>query len=399
MAARVRLAPKKPPAELDALLLTSISLMWSATHAPYDEHTLVNQSVAAARAKNPRSAAFVNAVLRRFLRERSAITAEVLKDPIAAHNHPAWWIERLRRDWPDHWFALLEANNQRAPMTLRVNRRRGGVEDYLTRLAAVGKQARVVGPLAIELSEPCAVHDLPGFGEGDVSVQDAAAQWAAPWLLGLDDTRLPPLRPGARVLDACAAPGGKTSHLLELADLDVQALDRDPDRLLRVHDNLTRLNLRAQVTVGDAVLPRPSNTPLIAQDDWWDGQPFDAILLDAPCSASGIVRRHPDIRWLRRESDIAALATVQAQMLDALWPLLAPSGRLLYCTCSVFKSEGQDQIDAFLQRQPEAVFLPHPVRPNHYLPVHDNRVTSHAAQHAPSADGFFYGLLHKRPSF
>lgn len=395
LAARVRLAPKKPPAELEALLLTCISLMWSETHAPYDEHTLVNQSVVAARAKNPRSAAFVNAVLRRFLRERSAITAEILKDLSAAHNHPAWWIKRLQRDWPDHWVAILEANNQRAPMTLRVNQRRGGVDDYLARLAAVGRQARIVGPQAIELSEPCAVHDLPGFAQGDVSVQDAAAQWAAPWLLGIDDARLTRLRPGARVLDACAAPGGKTSHLLELADVDVLALDNDPDRLLRVRENLTRLNLRAQVSTGDAALPRPSSTPIIGHDDWWDGQPFDAILLDAPCSASGIVRRHPDIRWLRRESDIAALATVQAQMLDALWPLLAPSGRLLYCTCSVFISEGQDQIDAFLQRQPEAVFLPHPVRPNHYLPVHDNRVRSHPLWEAPSADGFFYGLLYK----
>ena len=395
MAARAQLATKKPPPELDALLLTSIALLWPETEAPYEEHTLVNQAVIAAQKRQARSAAFVNAVLRRFLRERTTIAALVLQEPSAAYNHPDWWIQQLKRDWPDHWAELLQANNQRAPMTLRVNQRRSRVEDYLARLSAVGKRGSIVGPLAIELAEPCAVHELPGFEEGDVSVQDAAAQWAAPWLLGLDDPKLPPLRPGARVLDACAAPGGKTSHLLELADLDVLGLDRDPTRLRRVHENLARLQLKARVIAGDAALLRPGSTPVTKPDEWWDGRPFDAILLDAPCSASGIVRRHPDIRWLRRESDITALATTQAQMLDALWPLLALGGRLLYCTCSVFKAEGQTQIDAFLQRQPQAVFLPHPDRPSHYLPVRDNRAGADAHQSRPSADGFFYGLLYK----
>jgi 16S rRNA (cytosine967-C5)-methyltransferase len=384
LAARILLAPKKPPAELDALLLTGIALLWPGAQAPYEEHTLVNQAVSAARARQPASAGFVNAVLRRFLRERSAVAAAVLKDASAAHNHPAWWIAQLQQDWPEHWPALLAANDQRAPMTLRVNARHASAKDYLARLLALGKTGQVVGPHAIELDEPCPVGELPGFGDGHVSVQDAAAQWAAPWLLGLDDARLPPLPAGARVLDACAAPGGKTMHLLELAELNVLALDRDATRLQKVHDNLARLGLQAQVLQGDA-----------AQPHWWDGQAFDAILLDAPCSASGIVRRHPDVRWLRRESDIAALAALQARLLDALWPTLAPKGRLLYCTCSVFKAEGQEQIEAFLQRQAQAVLLPHPIRPAHYLPLHDNQTTVNSGSSGASPDGFFYGLLYK----
>ncbi len=385
LAARAVLAPKKPPAEVEALLLTSLALLWPGDAAPYADHTLVNQAVAAARSRQAASAGFVNAVLRRFLRERDQLAAQVLSDPVAHYNHPAWWIKQLQQDWPLDWQSMLSANNQRAPMTLRINQRHGDAPAYLARLVAKGLQGRLVGLQAIELTDPCAVDLLPGFLEGDVSVQDAAAQWAAPWLLGLDPASLPPLPPGARVLDACAAPGGKTAHLLELADVRVTALDRDEKRLRRVHDNLARLRVQAQVVVADAG----------ATGDWWDGQTFDAILLDAPCSASGIVRRHPDVRWLRRETDIPALAALQARLLDALWPLLAPGGRLLYCTCSVFKAEGQDQIDAFLQRQPGARWLPHPVRPAHHLPLHDNRAEARLPPDGASADGFFYALLQK----
>jgi 16S rRNA (cytosine967-C5)-methyltransferase len=389
MAARAVLAPKKPPPPVEALLLASLALLWPGDEAAYAEHTLVDQAVAAARARQAASSGFVNAVLRRFLRERTELAAALSKDPVALHNHPAWWIDRLRQDWPGQWAAVLAANNQRAPMTLRVNPRHGATGDYLARLAAQGRQGRIVGPHAIELTEPCAVGELPGFEQGHVSVQDAAAQWAAPWLLGLDDPRLPPLGPGARVLDACAAPGGKTAHLLELADVDVTALDRDEKRLRRVHQNLQRLGLQAQVVAADAGEPGDGQT------GWWDGRPFDAILLDAPCSASGIVRRHPDVRWLRRETDIAALAATQARLLDALWPLLAPGGRLLYGTCSVFKAEGQAQIDAFLQRQAQAQCLPHPVRPGHHLPLHDNSTDAGPPLDGASADGFFYALLLK----
>jgi 16S rRNA (cytosine967-C5)-methyltransferase len=264
-------------------------------------------------------------------------------------------------------------------MTLRVNARRSGAADYVARLAREGVGARVVGPQAVILEQPRAVSQLPGFASGDVSVQDAAAQRAAPLLLGAG------LRAGARVLDACAAPGGKTAHLLELAELDVLALDRDPSRLTRVDETLQRLGLRARTVAADASVP----------DAWWDGQPFDAILLDAPCSASGIVRRHPDVRWLRRSSDIAALAAVQAGLLDALWPLLASGGRLLYCTCSVFKVEGQSQIDAFLQRQPLAVNARAGLSPGHLLPLPDNADEVALHDIGAAADGFFYALIEK----
>jgi len=220
---------------------------------------------------------------------------------------------------------------------------------------------------------------LPGFAEGDVSVQDAAAQRAAPLLIGAGLPR------GARVLDACAAPGGKTAHLLELADLEVTALDSDPKRLTRVTETLQRLGLHARTVAADAGEPA----------SWWDGTPFDAILLDAPCSASGIVRRHPDVRWLRRAADIAALTAIQARLLAALWPLLTPGGRLLYCTCSVFKAEGEHQIDAFLQRNPGARLAAHPASPGHLLPLADNGNDRPPPGPSPVADGFFYALIEK----
>jgi 16S rRNA (cytosine967-C5)-methyltransferase len=379
-AARALLAPKTPAPAVDALLLSAIALLWPAAGAPYDEHTLVDQAVSAAQRRHKPSAGFINAILRRFLRERDAIVEAAQRDPVGAHNHPAWWIERLRRDWPDAWQALLAANSQHAPMTLRVNARRDSAAHYLQRLAAEGLEGQVVGPQAVRLATPCPVTRLPGFADGDVSVQDAAAQLAAPLLIADG------LAPNARVLDACAAPGGKTAHLLELADLDVLALDSDATRLQRVRETLARLHLSAHTQAADAADPSA----------WWDGRPFDAILLDAPCSASGIVRRHPDVRWLRRSTDIAALAHTQARLLDALWPLLAPGGRLLYCTCSVFKAEGQDQIDAFLQRQPHASPVKHPPSPGHMLPLPDNERAAPqdcAPAFGASPDGFFYALL------
>ena len=229
---------------------------------------------------------------------------------------------------------------------------------------------------------PCPVQQLPGFAEGELSVQDAAAQRAAPLLIGEGEYTL---AKGARVLDACAAPGGKTAHLLELAELDLLALDSDPVRLTRVQDTLNRLQLKARLKAGDARDPR----------GWWDGKPFDAILLDAPCTASGIVRRHPDVRWLRRADDVAALARIQAEMLQALWPLLAPGGRLLYATCSVFKAEGQHQIDAFLQRLGPGVALLQEQSPGHLLASRDNSPQG-VPGHSPALqDGFFYALIQK----
>jgi 16S rRNA (cytosine967-C5)-methyltransferase len=382
-ALRVQLAPKNPPPAVDALLLTALALLWPQAEAPYAEHTLVNQAVSAARKRAQPSAAFVNAVLRRFLRERDVLVANALRDPVARLNHPVWWIDRLKIDWPNAWQAILEANNLRPPMTLRVNARRSNASTYVARLAELGMGAQALGTHTVMLTQPCPVTQLPGFEQGDVSVQDAAAQRAADLLVGTPSAaRLPA---GALVLDACAAPGGKTAHLLELADLEVLALDSDAERLRRVDETLSRLGLSARTLVADASNPQA----------WWDGRLFDAILLDAPCSAAGVVRRHPDARWLRRATDIAALAALQTRMLHALWPLLKPGGRLLYCACSVFKAEGQAQIDAFLQHQTDARVALSPVSPGHLLPLHENGLNLFVLSTSSAADGFFYALLEK----
>jgi len=399
-ALRALLVPKAPAPWVDALLVSALAL---ACGTEYNAHTLVDQAVEAAKRRAKPASGLVNAVLRRFLREQQALLTGLEDDPVASFNHPAWWIKRLQKDWPEHWQAILLANQEQPPMTLRVNTRHGSVASYLGRLADAGLLGETQagsestgGALAsshpaasqaelaalnpaqahpISLPHGVPVHRLPGFDVGDVSVQDAAAQIAAPVLVYASGQALPA---GARVLDACAAPGGKTAHLLELADLDVTALDADPERLTRVTETLSRLGLRARTLTADASQPSA----------WWDGQPFDAILLDAPCSASGIVRRHPDVRWLRRERDIAALARTQDAILQALWPLLKPGGHLLYCTCSVFKEEGQDRIDAFLQRTPDALARP---APGHLLPVVEYL---DPARH-DRGDGFFYALLAK----
>ncbi|HET9643449.1 MAG TPA: 16S rRNA (cytosine(967)-C(5))-methyltransferase RsmB [Burkholderiaceae bacterium] len=412
---REMLAPRKPAPNVDALLTTALALLWpvpGVERPPYPEHTLVDQAVAAARTRTPAAAGFLNAVLRRFVRERDALVAKAMVKPLAAYNHPSWWVERVRQDWPVQWQALLQANNRRPPMTLRVNARRGTAQAYVQRLAAQGRAAVALGAGAVMLEQPCPVSLLPGFGEGEVSVQDAGAQLAAPLLLcdhvpasrlhssdpahafpfergAADD--LPPLRlpPAARVLDACAAPGGKTTHLLELADLDLLALDVDALRLQRVQETLNRLDLHAELKAADARDVRA----------WWDGRAFDAILLDAPCTASGIVRRHPDVRWLRRPGDIAALAAIQCEMLEALWPLLKPGGKLLYVTCSLFKTEGVAQIDAFLQRHEAEQPRLDPQSPGQLLPLADNPASPGAPPAAaPVHDGFYYALIHKPSS-
>ncbi|NDY90952.1 16S rRNA (cytosine(967)-C(5))-methyltransferase RsmB [Ideonella livida] len=383
-ALRARLAPRPPAPPVEALVLCALALLWPQDGPPpYADHTLVDQAVAATRRLSPGAAGFVNAVLRRFLREREALVAAVRQDPVARANHPRWWIQRLQADWPDQAEALMAAAAHHPPMALRVNSRQQDRDRYRQALEAAGLAADLPQdpqlPDALVLHQPCPVERLPGFAEGTVSVQDLSAQRSAALLLGPQGQALPP---GARVLDACAAPGGKTAHLLERADLEVLALDADPSRLTRVDQTLSRLGLRARTQAADAR----------AVAHWWDGQLFDAILLDAPCSASGIVRRHPDIAWLRREADITALAQVQAELLDALWPLLKPGGRLLYATCSVFKAEGQDQIAAFLQRLGTDQVQVDPVSPGHLLPLADNAAGRPAAL---AGDGFFYALLHK----
>jgi 16S rRNA (cytosine967-C5)-methyltransferase len=379
-ALRTHLANRAPPPEADALLCTALALAWQEEGAPYPAFTLVDQAVEAAKnqPETRQQQGFINACLRRFLRERDALVAATDKDPVARWNHPRWWIAKLRQDHPAHWEAILAACNGPAPMTLRVNTRRVQLEDMQARLAQAGVASERVGEHGLVLQQALPVHAIPGFAEGLLSVQDAGAQLAAQLLL-----RDLPAGPGPlRILDACAAPGGKTAHILELAQAQVLALDVDPVRCERIDQNLQRLGLQAQVRAGDAAAPAA----------WWDGQPYDAILLDAPCTASGIVRRHPDVRWLRRESDIAQLAQLQRKLLQALWPLLKPGGRLVYCTCSVFRAEGEAQIAAFVARHNEARLLP---GPGHLIPqpgaaglaLPDNQPGDH--------DGFYYAVLQK----
>jgi 16S rRNA (cytosine967-C5)-methyltransferase len=386
-ALRRQMVPRTPPPAADALLCTALALCWDPEQSPYEPFTLVNQAVEAAKRSvaTRAQASFINGCLRRFLREREALVARTDGDPLAHWNHPVWWIERLRRDHPRHWEQILRANNAHAPMALRVNVQKSTPALYLQALSAINFVASASKDAGVVLDRAVPVHSLPGFGDGWVSVQDAAAQMAAPLLLaGLDLTQ--PLR----VLDACAAPGGKTAHLLELAGpapvMQVTALEIDAARSVRIGETLQRLGLQAQVLVADAARPQ----------DWWQqhcgGVLFDAILLDAPCTASGIVRRHPDVRWLRRESDIAQLAALQARLLKTLWPLVRPGGRLLYCTCSVFRAEGDDQVQTFLAHNTDAQLLP---SPGHLIPGSADKAGALPDNRSGDHDGFFYALLQK----
>ncbi len=376
-----QLAKRAPPPEADALLCVALALAWHSDELPYDLFTLVNQTVEAAKqgAATKAQASFLNACLRRFTREQAVLVANTDADPVAVWNHPAWWIKRLRHEYPSQWQDILKAANRHAPMSVRVNVRQNSVAQYLDLLAQAGIPAQAGLASSIQLQRPVAVHLLPGFAEGRVSVQDTAAQLAAPLLLD----GLPVQAGGLRILDACAAPGGKTGHLLELGDHQVIALDIDAERTQRIEQNLNRLGLRAQVLTADAARPQ----------DWWDGRPFDAILLDAPCTASGIVRRHPDVRWLRRESDIAQLAATQKRVLQTLWGLLRPGGRLLYCTCSLFQAEGKGQLQTFLAHNTDAVLLP---SPGHLTPASIAKADA-VPDNAPcDHDGFYYALLQKQ---
>ena len=346
---------------------------------------VVDQAVAAARSlsRGPGGAAagFLNATLRRFVRDRVPLLAEIADDPVARFDHPDWWLRALAKAWPRQWEAIAESGNHQAPLVLRVNRRRTDVDAYAGRLALAGIPARRVGPEALALERAMPVESIPGFAEGEVSVQDAGAQMAA---------HLLDLAPGQHVLDACAAPGGKTCHILQCADVSLLALEVDAERSRRVEANLQREGLptvpgTVTLQVGDASRP----------DTWWDGRAFDRILLDAPCSASGIVRRHPDVRWLRRRGDIATFAIQQLRLLEALWPLLRPGGKLLYVTCSVFPDEGEAVVARFLGSSTDCVRLAlHWTWP-------DGR-SEPVAQLLPESgatrehDGFFYACLTKR---
>jgi 16S rRNA (cytosine967-C5)-methyltransferase len=302
------------------------------------DHAVVSQTVEAARfLRRPKLAPLVNAILRRARRDR-IFDVEPSNDQ-AVHNHPQWMLDMLKADWPENWGDIVAANNARAPMWLRVNPAHGSAADYAERLKAEDIEGELSAalPQAVRLLEPQSVDTLPGFAQGHVSVQDAAAQLAAPWLLdGIE----------GRVLDACAAPGGKSAHLLEHggAGVDLTCIDKDERRLEAVATNLERLTMDATLIAADASKP----------GEWWDGSSYNAILLDAPCSASGVIRRHPDIKLLRRASDIAELAALQERLLQALWALLAPGGRLLYVTCSVFAAENDVLVARFLENTGDA---------------------------------------------
>ena len=363
----------------DSLLPCLIAVaLYQLDHTRAPQFAVVNHAVDnAATMARPAAKALVNALLRRFLRERDAIHAAVRADLVARWSYPRWWIDRIRAEQPDDWQAILEAGNERPPLALRVNARATSREALLARFAEAGITATPAGTAGIIVAPPRAVAELPGYLEGAFSVQDVGAQLAAPLL-----------RPenGMRVLDACAAPGGKATHMAELADVEIVALDSDASRLPRMRENIARLPRGgAQIVVREGDAGEPSA--------WWDGRPFDLILADVPCTASGIVRRHPDAKWLRRESDLGGFARQQARLLAALWPCLAGGGRMLYATCSVFRDENETQVEAFMAAHPDALRETLTFAPG---------VAARGGQLLPSLpgashnqDGFFYALLGK----
>ena len=353
------------PLMLQSMLHCALALLIPENNMPrYEPYTTVDQAVEAAASIRTleKAKGLVNAVLRRFLRERPDLLKAAQQYPEAVWNYPDWWIKQVQHAYPMHWESILSAGNQVPPLTLRVNRRKTTVSDYLELAKASGIECVAIGPYAAKLMHPVAVNRIPGFMEGLVSVQDAAAQLAAP-LLDLED--------GMKVLDACAAPGGKAGHMLEMANIDLLALDSDRRRLNMIHENLERLGLKAETRTGDA-----------SRSDWWDQRLFDCILADVPCTASGIIRRHPDIRWLRRQSDARELSLVSSRILKNLWLMLKPGGKLLLATCSIWPEESERQAEAFAAHS-GALRLP---APGQLLPA-SNGIDDH--------DGLFYALFKK----
>lgn len=339
----------------------------------YSAHTLVDQAVQATQWHRSTASfkGLVNAVLRRFQRERAAILSRIENDLEATWNHPRWWIESLQKNYPQNWQALLAAANAHPPLTLRVNIRATTRETVERAFAEQGIETTPFGAAGLVLRVPRPITSLPGYAQGWWSVQDAGAQLAAPML---------DVKDGMQVLDACAAPGGKTAHLLELAKVDLTALDVDATRLERVHQNLKRLGLMRR---GVRLVAESA----IKTHIWWDGKPFDAVLADLPCTASGIVSRHPDIRWLRRAQDVQQTAKLAREILDSLWSVVAPGGKLLMVTCSIFPEEGEQQAQAFAARHAQAERLSAPGQLLPHLPD---------AEHPAGYDGFFYALFTRR---
>ncbi len=356
---------KKPDPPLDALLMVAA---YQLLHTRVAHHAVVSHAVEVAALLGATGAkGFVNGVLRNLLRQRDTFLKIAHDTPEGRFSHPKWWIDKVKTQYPERWEALLGEAQTHPPMTLRVNRRNNSREQYQARLKLAGIESASVGIEGLILAEPINVAQLPGFDQGDVSVQDASAQYAAELLA---------LHPKQRVLDACAAPGGKTGHILERGNaLELLALDKDSGRIKKVEANLRRLNVMAQCVPADAGDLK----------SWWDGRPYDRVLLDAPCSGSGVVRRHPDIKWLRRAEDIPALVAAQERLLAALWQVVRRGGRLVYATCSIFREENQGQVETFLARHPEArpLLIADPL-------FHEGLIYPDHAH-----DGFFYAIFQK----
>ncbi|WP_319380374.1 16S rRNA (cytosine(967)-C(5))-methyltransferase RsmB [Thiomicrorhabdus sp.] len=341
------------------------------------DHAAVSETVAlVSKLKKPWAKGLVNGVLRNFLRDREALCAEVDLKPSYAYSHPQWFFKTIRKAYPQDWQQILSANNEIAPITLRNNRLQQSRDELLESLNKEDQlaEAHPQCTQGIRLLQSMDITGLPGFTEGAFSVQDGAAQQAAELLQPI---------PGERLLDACAAPGGKTAHLLELADgdLDLLAIEKEPERLDRLAENLHRLGLECDYRVGDAAAP----------GDWWNHTPFDKILLDAPCSATGIIRRRPDIKWHRTEEDISALCNLQAQILETLWTTLKPGGRLLYATCSVLPQENGLQMQRFLQENRDAREVPITAEWGLQQPLPGRQILPGDS----GMDGFYYCLLEK----
>lgn len=370
---------KSRDSDIQALLLVGL---YQLTAMRIPDHAGVSETVDATKdLKKPWARGLVNGVLRNFLREKDQIIEAADQSEEAHWSHPQWLLDHVRNAWPKQWQAVLKANNQRPPMTLRVNISRNSRDDYLAELEAsnISAVASSYASSAVTLTQPQDVSQLPGFFEGRVSVQDEAAQLAASLL---------DLKNDQRVLDVCAAPGGKTGHILETANVELIAVDVDPQRLEKVKQNLDRLGQKASLVVGDARFP----------EKWWNGEQFDRILLDAPCSATGVIRRHPDIKVLRRAGDIQSLVELQGQILDAIWPLLKPGGMLVYATCSVLPCENSDQLTAFLEKRTDVSNLE--INAGWGRPVNIGRQIlpgdSSSEDSITGMDGFYYGCLKKQ---
>jgi len=376
-----RLSARSPDAAVGALVAVALGQLIVSRRADY---AVVDQAVHAAKQDVSTRAAsgFVNALLRRWLRQHDDLLPDLERDEVVRLNMPRWWIDRIRAAHPQCAEAIFDLQRAPPPLVLRVNRRRSTVAEYLERLARAGIEASRVGGYAVRLRIPRPVAAIPGFGDGDVSVQDAGAQLAAEWL---------DVRGGMRVLDACAAPGGKTAQLAELGDIELDAVEIDAQRATRIESNLARTSAREhariRVIVGDVGTPQ-SFAPAAG---------YDRILFDAPCTASGIVRRHPDIPWLRRPADVAQLATLQARLADALWPLLAPAGRLLYVVCSIFPEEGERQAERFARRWADARPVPLPASGTQAsVQLLPGEVAQTYGGGLPTVhDGFFFALFEK----